>query len=354
MAAAPSARDDVTFAPVVPAAMFECGEVAYGTDVALPPNLLVSCLLCLGDFEAPGPTSGDEAALVAHLRHLGYPLRRAVLRKYATDRLVSEVARSSSSTLAVLDACYSTASNAGLQRLFSLTQLRELRLAQCYGVTDTVLTAGLPRLEYLETLDLSFCRQVSVAALRALKSLRSLRRLLLNGCDGLGEAEFGAPPADADGGDCTTVYEVLAECAPALTSLSLNVNEGWVTDAGVSQLALSMPALRVLHLKGSTALTATGLAGLSPLSGTLEVLELAECPRISDAAVKALGCFRRLRVLDLAFTRTGNAGIQELDGVLSLRHLNVWGTAVTEAGAEGLRGTPDLVIQSNRFAWRST
>ena len=344
MAALPGEDPLDGFAPVIPASLFVCGAATHGNAGSeLPPNLLVHILLCLGNFEAPGATDGSEEGIVTHFREIGTPLRVATLRRYATDGLLDVVARSSAATLATLDASYSTASDRGLQRLFALTQLRVLRLAQCYGVTDAVLSAGLPHLRYLRTLVLDFCRRITVRSMRALDSLPELTTLSLSGCDGI----FGWPGGE-DMNASVTGARAIAAAAPGLTCLNVSVTE--VHDPAVAVLANGFPRLRELRLK-ATQVTSAGVVSLAPLASSLEVLELAGLPKVGNPAMEALGSFRRLTDLDLEDTAVSN--ILPLDGVLSLRELRLWRTNVYAADAEALRGTPGLQIHSN-FRWERT
>jgi hypothetical protein len=82
--------------------------------------------------------------------------------------------------------------DAGLEYLHELPQLRALNLSSC-SLTDAGLT-HLASMPVLETIDLSYCNRLTDAGLKALRRLPHLNTLQLHGCLRIttaGVARFG-------------------------------------------------------------------------------------------------------------------------------------------------------------------
>jgi hypothetical protein len=115
---------------------------------------------------------------------------------------------------------------------------------------------------------------------------------------------------------------------PNLASLNLRGTE--VTDAGLHHLA-ALPKLEVLTLRG-TAVTGTGLASL-PVS--LHHVDLTDT-RAGAGSLAALPPLPNLATLKLNRLPVGDADLEVLPRWQQLRHLEIDGTRVTEAGVRRL------------------
>ena len=72
--------------------------------------------------------------------------------------------------------------DAGMANLAKLTTLRKLHLINCYGITDAGLT-HLRGLEHLEEIRIYGCEKITDAGLAHLVGLKKLESLCLIGCD---------------------------------------------------------------------------------------------------------------------------------------------------------------------------
>lgn len=131
----------------------------------------------------------------------------------------------------------------------------------------------------------------------------------------------------------------------ALTSLeTLRIDRSPLTDAGLADLGNGLaPRLRVV----SIAETSVGDAGLASLARieTLETLNLAGT-RVTDAGLAHLAGLTRLRDLNLRNTRVGDAGLAHLARLVGLRSVVLGATRVTDAGLARLARHTELRILS--------
>jgi hypothetical protein len=74
--------------------------------------------------------------------------------------------------------------------------------------------------------------------------------------------------------------------------------------------------------------------------------------KIDDTAIPSLAAMKRLLFLDLAETAVTDKGLEQLAGMIQLRHLFVGGTQVTAAGAERFQQRHPACLVS-RFATKS-
>jgi hypothetical protein len=84
--------------------------------------------------------------------------------------------------------------------------------------------------------------------------------------------------------------------------------------------------------------------------GRLRWLDLGET-RVTDAGVRQLGCLPELRGVTLCDTAVSDDGLKALAGLERLRTLDLGRTAVTDAGLKhlaGLRGLRALVLRQTR------
>lgn len=111
-----------------------------------------------------------------------------------------------------------------------------------------------------------------------------------------------------------------------------------VGDKGLNHLA-EIPSLVWIEATGIGA-TDDGAIALAKLP-RLEVLRLAENPKLSNAGFAALGAVKTLRRLDLAGTSVALGG--ELRGFDTLARLDLSGAPVADAGVKSLAALKDLV-----------
>lgn len=124
----------------------------------------------------------------------------------------------------------------------------------------------------------------------------------------------------------------------------LDISGTRISDAGIQSLVL-LKSLRELRVDGAN-LTDSGLARLGELP-LLEALSASSCRGISGQQFTAAimqGAYPRLRLLNVARTRFGTAGLLRIDLLDSLQHLNVTDCGVTDEGVKGIAACKELVI----------
>lgn len=234
----------------------------------------------------------------------------------------------------------------GLLRLGHLPALRVLSLQHCQHLSSgfACVLARLPALEELRLSGIPTLRDESVQWLRACPALRALSISLCREVTTLEPLRGLTRLESLDLGWCGGVDDAALGALRGLTSLRrLVLSRTGVTDAGVAALG-PFPDLEELRLEG-TAVRARGLAALLPRLPALKVLDLARCPGVGDAAVRAVcaaappGLVR----LDLAYTRVTDAGLTGVARALgTLRALSLEACAVGDAGVRALRALRDL------------
>jgi hypothetical protein len=202
------------------------------------------------------------------------------------------------------------ASDAVLQQLEGLTQLRELHLYQA-NVTD----AGLRHLEgltQLQRLNITYTA-VGDAGMEHLKGLTTLQILNLSG---------------------TKIDDAGLQCLEGLTRLqTLDLTSTNIADAGLKHLE-GLTELQDLELT-STNLRDAGLEHLKGLS-KLRDLNLSGA-KITDAGLVYLKSLTQLQRLDLRGNYVSDAGLEYLKGLTQLGDLDISATKVTKAGASALK-----------------
>jgi len=124
----------------------------------------------------------------------------------------------------------------------------------------------------------------------------------------------------------------------------LDISTTQVSDTGMQALA-GLKSLRELRLDGNS-LSDAGFARLGELP-ELEALSAIACRGVSGQEFTAAvlqGNFPRLRVLNVARTRFGIAGLGRIGGLEALEHLNVTECGVTDEGMAGIGACRRLVI----------
>jgi len=176
--------------------------------------------------------------------------------------------------------------------------LEELSIQDCQKLTDESLNI-LSKSTKLASLNLSFCVSVTDTGLKSLSRLRTLRSLNLRSCDNvsdlgvsfLTERNLGLESVDVS--FCANVTNTslvhMAQGFPGLVSLCMTTCS--ITDQGLKRLAASssgQKTLESLNIGQCTSVTDEGLKFLSDeKSGLkrLKFLDLYGCPKVTPAAV---------------------------------------------------------------------
>ena len=168
-------------------------------------------------------------------------------------------------------------------------------------------------------------RSLTKADITALTALAHLKRLDLH--------DSSVSDADLEGlAGLKEVEYVDLSCTRATTS-----DKPRITDAGLKQLS-QWPRLRTLNLLGNP-ITDAGLAHLKSLP-KLESLQLA-ATRVTGAGLKGLS---QLRWLRLDATPITDEGLRSVAGLTDLGQLYLDGTSVSDAGLRHLQGISRLRV----------
>uniref|UniRef100_A0A915Q137 F-box domain-containing protein n=1 Tax=Setaria digitata TaxID=48799 RepID=A0A915Q137_9BILA len=181
--------------------------------------------------------------------------------------------------------CEGLTENVFAEMRYFCGELQTVNLLGCFITDDTVadLAAGCSKLEYL---CLSSCTQVTDRALISLANgCHRLKDLELSGCSLLTDHGFGVLAKNChelermDLEDCSLLTDItldnFSKGCPCLLNLSLSHCE-LITDAGLRQLCLNY------HLKDR-----------------IQVLELDNCPQITDISLDYMRQVRTLQRVDL-------------------------------------------------------
>ena len=204
--------------------------------------------------------------------------------------------------------------------LSGLQSLASLNLSGLAGLSDSTLQTMLghhPALPGLTSLDLSLCKEVTDASIEVITNqATNLETLRLGGCTGISNLSL----------------RLVASSLPRLTVLDLR--SCWqVADSGILQLSSSssssaQPAplqLELLNLQDCQKVSDLALRHLSTSPGLLIAsLNLSFCANISDSGMKSLAkmsCLRSLNLrscdnisdIGLGYLAEGSVGLQTLD-----------------------------------------
>jgi tRNA A-37 threonylcarbamoyl transferase component Bud32 len=218
------------------------------------------------------------------------------------------------------------------------------------SATDAQLTdlGRLATVPDLRGLRLSWCDQLTDAAVDHVTPLRQLDELHLRGCERLtdaGLARLAALPdlELLDLGACTELTDAgLVHLAPLTHLASLRLSGcSRLTDTGLAQLR-GLTHLKALYLNGCEQLTDAGLAHLEALSHLRE-LSIGS-PRITDVGVLALRGLTQLQALDVGdCVGLADAALHNLAGMTQLEKLILYRCErLTDAGLQGLCGLVHL------------
>lgn len=285
----------------------------------------------------------NDAGLV-HLRRFPQLTHLSLIEVNLTDRGVAQIVHDLPA-LRLLDLrnC-AQVTNAGIEFLRNLENLRVLRLGGhqindatlalvgrmrslvALTVQEAVITdAGLAQLRGLPLEELQFfrCYGVSDEGLRHFGAFIKLRRLMLR-------------DLAITGAGLSVVRRM-----PELNLLRLS--ETGVDDAALGHL-LGLPKLTRLELR-QTRVTDAGMEAVGRLAA-LEYLDLS-ATQVGDAGVTRLAALHKLRFLDLALNSgVSDAAVAGLASLTSLRELNLQQTSVSDEGFRRLQAAlPGCHIQ---------
>lgn len=220
-----------------------------------------------------------------------------------------------------------------LQDLQDLHQLRVLRLAGCFGITDSGLEfiRGLN----LSMLDLKGCERLSDATVaQTVARMHNLRALVLEGVHRLsdeGLAKLGECHAleKLSIKGCSQVSDVgiavFAANCPHLHWLDISGCKR-ITHKGLFSIAKHLRGLKHLAMAHCTGASNSGLAALGAAQLPLTFLNLSSCSRITGTGLAALQLLApTLRTLHVSWTDLNDPAALQLQSLTQLRHLHMEG-----------------------------
>lgn len=262
---------------------------------------------------------------------------------------------------------YFNVTDAGFANFNGLTNLKELRCAQC-----RVSKRGLDPFVNLESLDMSYS-QFGNDAMASLSGMKNLRRLLLRdttvtdeglkhvaGLTKLEELDlYGVRVTDKGIAYLKDLKEmrklillgadVSDESVPVIAGMpklvELNVYRSKITNAGVAKLA-ALKELAAVDLRYSR-VTSTGFETLKAALPKANIEFVGAPPakgskRMTDADLAKLPA--GTQKLNLEATEVGDLGLKHLARLKQLQELNLSYTTVTDAGLATLAALPNLKV----------
>ncbi|XP_037433159.1 F-box/LRR-repeat protein 3 isoform X1 [Triticum urartu] len=187
------------------------------------------------------------------------------------------------------------------------TNLVEIGLSKCNGVTDEGISSLVACCSYLRTIDLTCCNLVTNNSLDSIAdNCKMLECLRLESCSSINEKGL----------------ERIASCCPNLKEIDL-------TDCGVNDEALHHLAkcseLLILKLGLSSSISDKGLGFISSKCGKLVELDLYRCSSITDDGLAALanGC-KKIKLLNLCYcNKITDSGLSHLGALEELTNLEL-------------------------------
>ena len=202
------------------------------------------------------------------------------------------------------------------------------------GLRDgTVTSTGcsfLSKLSKLETLDISWCDQVTDISFAAVCSLSRLKKLNIRRCSTI-----------TDHGLCSIQNLVHLE------SLDMaNCNK--ITDVGFTAVG-KLPLLKKLNISQCASISDHGLCGMQNLIN-LESLDMNSCDKITDFGFAAVCELPRLKKLDISWcSKITDHGLCGIRNLINLESLGIAGTKITDFGFASICELPRLKILSIRY-----
>lgn len=230
-------------------------------------------------------------------------------------------------------------SDAGMQHLKHLVELRRLTLGHAPGITDSGLQ-NVKGMRELRGLTLYGLPRITDAAFGIIGQLPQLRALAIReasikgtGLEHLSNLQY-LSELDLTG---NPLSDVAMEHIGRLSQLkALLLTDTGVSDAGFKHLR-ELRQLQVLMLNG-TKVSDGALENLRELK-SLRILSLART-RVTDQGLTHLKDLRALEQLDLSGTEVSDGGLKHLHELRNLRTLRLDGTRVTQAGRNQLKALP--------------
>jgi hypothetical protein len=329
----------------------------------------------------------------------GNVIEVSLARTWASDDDVERL--TAIKTLQRLDLSFTYVTDAGVQKLQELPDLKELNLETAEALTDAAASylRGLKHLEKLvfRGVDITDVGMPNLSALTTLRSLDLSHTMVgnvgLESLPALGQLEELRLGGDAITGINLNFLKLLPKLkklsldgiqrrnagacwTPLVTDLDLDTisllsgleeldlgvgvslgrtgkPEGsgnchvtggiQLTDLGVVKLA-KLNRLRRLDISGAK-VTATGLKALGKLPN-LDRLSLWNCAKVDDAAASELASFPKISSVDLSETPVSDATLRSLARLPGLKTLYLTDTKVTPEGLDQFRKTRAAVFVS--------
>ncbi|KAK9917700.1 hypothetical protein WJX75_007317 [Coccomyxa subellipsoidea] len=205
--------------------------------------------------------------------------------------------------------------NDGLQHVKGLTNLRDLSLERCEGLSSL---SALTDMSKLTSLNLKGCSGVS--GLRHLSGLKQLEDLDMGWCSGITDADVKA----------------LASLT-AITGLQLS--RTLVADSGIFALR-SLSRLQCLGLAGCSGISNGAVGSVSALT-SLEELNLEWCT-VSVKGLSHLSTLTKLTSLNVAYTTAGDGALAAWTSLTNLRTLNLDSCPVSDRGLQHISELTNL------------
>ncbi len=185
-----------------------------------------------------------------------------------------------------------------------IVTLEQLVLQDCQHLSDDALRYISLGLTNLNSINLSFCINISDMGLKYLAKMGSLRDLNLRSCDNISDAGIA----------------FLAEAgSPVLSTLDVSFCDK-ITDQSLDYISQGLFNLRSLSLS-SCHVSDEGIFKIAKAQSELEVLNIGQCIRITDQSLYAIAdSFKNLRSVDLyGCLKLSSAAKRDVDSKLGPR-----------------------------------
>ncbi|PIK40287.1 putative F-box/LRR-repeat protein 14-like [Apostichopus japonicus] len=184
--------------------------------------------------------------------------------------------------------------------------LKSLILQDCQ-ISDTSLSSIAKGLPNLETLNLSFCCQISDTGMISLSNMSSLKDLNLRSCDHISDlgiahlAEKGSHFRVLDVSFCDRIGDgALGHIAQGMDDLdSLSLSSCHITDEGLERLVRNLKGLTTLNIGQCVRLTDRGLTLIAENLRKLKCIDLYGCTKITTLGLERIMQLPNLTVLNL-------------------------------------------------------
>lgn len=186
-------------------------------------------------------------------------------------------------------------------------RLEYLGLQDCQRLSDDALKHISAGLTELQSINLSFCINISDSGLKYLSKMSNLRELNLRACDNISDmglaylAEGGSRVSSLDVSFCDKVGDqALVHLSQGLFNLrSLSMSACQISDEGVCRLAKTLHELEILNIGQCHRVTDKGLMTIAESLKHLRCIDLYGCTRITTAGLETIMKLPRLSILNL-------------------------------------------------------